>query len=128
VGYFGVEPAPGATPGSTLVFLSPPLSISVTKAGQRVLVNVSRVLGSTDGADLLTLYICWANGSSTPAKVHTTGMSDLSVPPNTRIPFALSAIVSGFQLGATYQVGLCGTAGSANWNSNGVGYTTAIVF
>jgi hypothetical protein len=108
------------------VFLSPAVSVSVAKVGQRVLVNASRVFGSTNGADSLTLYICWASGSLVP--VNVTGMSGLSVPANTRIPFSLSAIVSGFQLGATYQVGLCGTASNANWNNNGAGYTTAIVF
>jgi hypothetical protein len=111
-----------------MVFLSPAVSVSVTRVGQRVLVNASRVFGSTNGADLLTLYICWASGSSAPMRANTTGLSGLSVPPNTRLPFSLSAIVSGFQPGATYQVGLCGTTSNLNWNDNGVGYTTAIVF
>jgi len=127
-GDFRVEPAPGTTPSGTMAFLSPAVLVSVTKSGQRVLVNASRVFGSTDGADSLALYICWASGSSAPIKVSTTGLSDLSVQPNTRIPFSLSAIVSGFQPGATYQVGLCGTAANANWNNNGAGYTTTIVF
>jgi hypothetical protein len=59
----------------------------------------------------------------------TVSMGGLQVAPNTRTTFALSAVITDLPPG-TYQVGLCGTAPNPNapWNSNGAGFTSAIVF
>ena len=127
-GDFRVESAPGATPNGTLTFLSPALPVTIAKAGQRIFVTASRALGSTaaSGGDSLTLWIC-SRGGGPLVQASATAMGGLKVGVNSRALFTLSGVISGLQAG-TYQVGLCGTASNANWNNNGAGYTTAIVF
>jgi hypothetical protein len=54
----------------------------------------------------------------------------LAVSQNSRIPFALSAIIDNLPTG-TYNVGLCGSAAAArvgNWNLDEFSYTSAMVF
>ncbi len=119
----------GPAPNVTLMFLAPAVSVTLTKAGQRILVNASRALGSTsvNGGAALTLWICHQNSGA--LQMAGAGMGGLQVGQNRRVSFSLSAIISGLPAG-TYSVGLCGTAPNpfAPWNNNGAGYTTAIVF
>jgi hypothetical protein len=122
------DPA-GTAPSPSLAFLSPAVSVTLTKAGQTILVSASRALGSmsASGGAGLTLWICYQNGGS--PQLVGNGMGGLQVGANTRVTFSLSAIVSDLPPG-TYLVGLCGAASNpfAPWNSNGGGYTSALVF
>ena len=117
----------GTQPSDTLSFIGPTTSVTVA-AGQAVYVNASKALGSSaaGGAFDLDLWICRQLAGGPLTQVGS-GMLDLRVTQNTRIPFALNARIAGLAPG-TYQVGLCGvTSNAANWNSNEYGYTTAFV-
>ncbi len=126
----GFASGDGPAPNSTLTFLAPAVNMTLTKAGQRILVNGARALGSShvNGGAALTLWICHQIGGAALTAVGP-GMGGLQVGPNRRVSFSLSAIISGLPAG-TYNVGLCGTAPNpfAPWNNNGTGYTTAVIF
>jgi hypothetical protein len=118
----------GVTPSAALSFLGPTVSVTVGD-GQRVYVSSNKALGSTvaGGATDLGLAICYRL-AGTADIISVGGWSlGLRVPQNTRVPMGLTAVISGLEAG-TYDVGLCGSTSSANWNSNEYGYTSALVF
>ena len=116
----------GATPSSTLQMLATPASVPVV-AGQKVFVMSSKALGaSTVAANDLDLWICYQQGSGALVQVGGA-IFDLRADANTRQIYSLSAVIAGLAAG-TYNVGLCGTSSSANWNSNEYSYTSALVF
>jgi hypothetical protein len=118
-----------AAPG----WVSPFVLVTVT-AGHKVLVNATATLGSTalGGAAGLGLYMCYQDASAgspdRPPTATGKGAIGLQVAQNTRHTFSLSDVLTN--LNGTYFVGLCGYVRDAvarNWNSNEMGYTTAVV-
>jgi hypothetical protein len=121
--------ATGGNPTSTITFLGPSVTVTVA-AGQKIYVSGTKALGSTaaGGANQLKLYICYqstaAGSSLTPVG---SGLFDLGVPQNIRLPFSLSADFLPAAPG-TFLVGLCGASPNApNWNWNEWGYVSAMV-
>jgi len=116
------------TPGATMQFLSPPVTVAVG-AGDSVFVSASRAFGSvySAGAQSLSLWIGRRQLPSGSIVVLGSGMIGNRVTRNTRQPFALSGIISGLAAG-TYEVGLVGGSGNTHWDNNGTGYTSALVF
>jgi hypothetical protein len=121
----------GVNPTSSLGFVSPPITVTVTGV-EDVLVTAHKALGSIQpgGGAGLTLNVCHqpeAGGALTP--VDPTGISGLRVPPNTRIVQSMSARIPKADLPTgAYNVGLCAISSSPlSWNDNGWGATTASV-
>jgi hypothetical protein len=121
----------GSSPATTNAFLAAPVTVTITGAGQRVLVTSHKAFGSTatGGATSLDLYIGFRLSSSLASPI-TVGGGILGnrVAINTRITMGLSAVITGLAPG-NYQVGLAGSSANAvNWNSNEYSYTTAVVY
>jgi hypothetical protein len=120
--------ATGGNPTTSLTFLGPSVTVTVA-AGQKIFVSGTKAFGSTavGGATALKLYICYqSNVGGSPILTVGSGLFDLAVPQNIRLPFSLSADFT--PLPGTYLVGLCGSsANAANWNWNEWGYVTAMV-
>jgi hypothetical protein len=116
----------GPVPTSTVEFLAPKVTVSVTGAGQSIHVVSHKALGSNQvgGASGLNLWICYQQGAG-PVNTIGNGMFGLSVPQGIRLSFGLSGVIKSLPVG-TYSVGLCGSA-SAGWSYNDWGYTSAIV-
>jgi hypothetical protein len=104
-----------------------PVSVTVA-TGQRVHVTSHAALGSTaaGGANALNLYICYrlSGGLITTVGGGAFGMTAAQ---NQRHLYGLSAVITGLPAG-TYDVGLCGSSSSTNWNFNEWAYTSAMVF
>jgi hypothetical protein len=119
----------GGNPTTSLTFLGPSVSV-VIAAGQKVFVSGTKAFGSTavGGASALRLYICYqSNVAGSPIVTVGSGLFELAVPQNIRLPFSLSADFITPSPG-TYLVGLCGfSANAPNWNWNEWGYVTAMV-
>jgi hypothetical protein len=117
----------GADPTTTLQFLAASTSVSITAAGQSVFVTSDKALGSVaaGGATDLDLWICYQPTAGALVQVGAA-VFDLRAAQNTRSMYGLSAVITGLAVG-TYNVGLCGTSSSLNWNSNEYSYTSAIV-
>jgi hypothetical protein len=120
-----------ATGPSSAAWISPTVQVCVSP-GQKILVTATATLGSTaeGGARGLKLLVCYARGDkpSTTLNWPGGGAENLQVAKNTRQTFTLTYVLSG--LSGTQQVGLCGfvqDAPPANWNSNDVGYVSAVV-
>jgi VCBS repeat protein/collagen triple helix repeat protein len=127
VGFNTVSGA-GSTPNGTVQFLAPPAVVTIA-AGQKIYVESSKALGSTvsGGANDLDLWIGYRIQGPNPITTFGQGSFDYAVLQYTRANFGLSAVLSSLAAG-TYEVGLVGSTGSFNWNSNEFGYSTAIVF
>ena len=120
--------APGSAPTETTSFLAAPLTLTITSALQKVLVNSSKALGTNniDGAQGLNVWICYQEGDGAVLSVGA-GIFGLRAAANTRQLVSLSATLTGLAPGS-YRVGLCGKSNDAsNWNSNEFSYTTALV-
>lgn len=120
----GLDPA-----GADLMFLAETVTVTVA-AGEAIHVTSHKALGSTavNGAAALDLWICYRESGfgGLPSQVGT-GIYNQRVPQYTRIPFGLSARITG--LVGTYDVGLCGDPdGNTGWNSNEYSYTTALLY
>lgn len=119
---------------NTLQFLVPPVTVSITQAGQTVFVSSQKSMGSTEagGADSLDLWICYKpSAAAAPTKLGSSGIYNQRVPQNTRIPFAMSAVIQNLAVG-TYSVGMCGSVTAAggnpaDWNTFEYGLTSAII-
>jgi hypothetical protein len=127
----GFAVASGTTPSATLAFLAPPATVTVNSSTQVVHIVSNKAFGATLGASDLYLRMCYRVAGSAALPTIIGGSGAYSGPQalpadTTRIVMGLSANVSGLAAG-DYSVGLCGT-GSANWNYNEWGYTTALVF
>ena len=121
-----LNPAYLPNPTTAVSFLTPQVSVSIT-AGQRIFVTSHRTLGTSTGAQGLDLGICYRGTSPTPTAA-AYPMTGLQLPAGSRTVFTLTWIISGLAPG-TYSVGLCGSAlNPSQWNSNGGGQTSAIVF
>jgi Collagen triple helix repeat (20 copies) len=118
---------PSAPPAGTLAFIAAPTSVSLTTNTQRIHVTSSAALGSTVGANSLSLWVCYRAGAAGTPNVLGGGMFGLTVAANERHVFTMSAVSTQLAAGI-YQVGLCGAAGTpAQWNNNEFSYTTALV-
>ena len=118
----------GSAPSDTTGFLAAPLSLTITSALQKVLVNSSKALGTNnfEGAQDLDVWICYQEGDGAVLTVGA-GVYDLRAAANTRQLVSLSATLTGLASGS-YKVGLCGKSTDGdNWNSNEFSYTTALV-
>lgn len=117
----------GNNPTAITNFLGPTVSAVVT-TGQKIYVVSHRAMGSTVGASNLDLWICYrASGTVGVPITVGPGMFNNQVPSGTRLPFGMSAIITGLAPGS-YDVGLCGNdGGNGNWNFNEFGYTTAFI-
>jgi len=115
------------TPTSTLQFLSPTVTVSYATS-QKIIIMSTVSLGTTTagGANGLDIYPCYKLSTATSPITIGGGMFGLQTVQNTRLNFSVSGVATGLVAG-TYQVGLCGSATSANWTNNEYGYTTAIV-
>ena len=118
----------GSAPSDTTGFLAAPLSLTITSALQKVLVNSSKALGTNnfEGAQDLDVWICYQEGDGAVLTVGA-GVYDLRAAANTRQLVSLSATLTGLASGS-YKVGLCGKSTDGdNRNSNEFSYTTALV-
>jgi hypothetical protein len=119
----------GTVPSATTQFLSPVLTVTIS-SGQKIHVVANRAFGSlsSDGAANLDLYIGYrVAGSGAAPTLLGGGMFDIRVPQNTRMPFGISAVISGLPAG-TYEVGMAGDDdGNGNWNWNEWGYVSVVV-
>jgi Collagen triple helix repeat (20 copies) len=115
----------GPNPSATTQFFAAPVSVTVSDASQRVLVNSNSTFGTgVTPANALNLFICYQQppGSVTPVG---NGIAGLQLPANSKVPMGLSKVL---QLApGQYLVGMCGTGG-AGWNNNDWGTTSALVF
>jgi hypothetical protein len=116
----------GPNPATTLAFIGPVANVAVANTSTKVHVTSHRYLGAlATAANSLNLYICYQPVAGALTSVGG-GMLGAQVPANTRIPFGMSAVVTGVPAG-TYNVGLCGSSTNANWTNNEWGYTSVIV-
>lgn len=118
----------GSLPATdTLAFIGAKVLIDVA-TGQSVHVSANQTLGSTavGGATGLNLYMCYQDQTGPITRIDD-GQSGLSVPGGQRHQYGLTRVFWGLAAG-TYRIGLCGTTTSGNWNSNGWGHATALVF
>lgn len=120
----------GTDPKSSLDFIGPTVTVTVTGPTQKIAVTANRALGSSvaGGASGLALFICaksTAAGSSIGA--YGDAIAGVTVTSGNRVPMGLSWGISGLTAG-TYQVGMCGIASNPTaWNFNEYGYVHAIV-
>ncbi len=126
-------PAYSASNGSgvtaTKAFIGPTRTVTIT-AGQKIMVVVSKSLGTTatGGASDLRLWIGYKSSTATTPSTIGGGTYGLRIPQNTRIPFAMNGVITGLAAG-TYTVGMVGQSVSdhADWNSNEYGYITTVI-
>jgi hypothetical protein len=121
----------GLNPGATTEFIGPTVNVTTTVPNQRVMVNVSKALGSTSvaGANNLNIYVGFRLSTATGAPTTVGGgIFGIRVTQNQRIPVAINGIIT-FPTPGTYTVGMAGSSTDAtNWNNNEWGYITALVF
>ena len=117
----------GSDPSNIIAFLVSPVTVTVQGHTDRVLVHSARAFGTAEwsGAQDLTIWVC-SRLEGGALETQSGGMVSLSVTGNARQVFSVGAMVTGLPAG-DYQMGLCGMTTSAGWNSNGLGYTTAVV-
>lgn len=118
----------GANPTTTTQFLAQPAIVSVG-TGEAVHVTSNKAFGSTatGGANALNLYTCYRpQGSTATPNLFGGGILGNQVAQNTRVTMGLSGVLVGLSSG-NYEVGLCGSSSSPNWNSNEWSYTSAMV-
>jgi hypothetical protein len=127
--YFGS--GNGLNPGATSEFIGPTLTVTTTASNQKVYVNVSKALGSTNasGANSLNIYVAYRLSSATGAPTSVGGgIFGIRVGQNQRITVAINGVIT-IPAAGTYTVGMSGSStDSANWNSNEYGYITAMLF
>lgn len=119
---------PGVMPTATTGFLSTTLNVTIT-AGQKIHVTATQTFGSTAllGGGGLDIYIGYRLVGAPAISLAGGGMWDNRVPQNTRIPFTVSAVLTGLPAG-TYEVGMAGDDdGNGMWNNMEWGYVSVIV-
>jgi hypothetical protein len=121
----------GLNPGATNEFIGPTLNVTTTVPNQKVFINVSKALGSTNatGANSLNIYVAYRLSSATGSPTNQGGgIFGIRVGQNQRIPVAISGIIT-IPTPGIYTVGMSGSStDSANWNSNEYGYISVMVF
>jgi hypothetical protein len=115
----------GPNPSATTQFFAAPVSVTVSDASQRVLVNSNSAFGTSGApAGALNLFICYKQPAG-PVNPVGNGIAGLQLPANSKVPMGLSKVL---QLApGQYLVGMCGTGGTG-WNNNDWGTTSALVF
>jgi hypothetical protein len=121
----GVGPHTALPAGRPVDFFGPTALVAISSTSQSIYATAHRYLG-TDGspADSLKLYMCYQRVRSGPSgpvldevQAVGLGMAGGRVPADTRVPFGLSAVITGRTAG-TYNIGMCGQTLSPNWTSN----------
>ncbi len=128
---FGFAAGTGATPNANTQFLVSPVSIPVTSSDQKILVISNALLGNNNlinGGDGLDLSIGFRFTGTSGLNTTSPAMTNVKIGPNQRQVFGLSVMLTNLIPG-TYDFGLAGDDdGNGNWNSNGAGYTTVLIF
>lgn len=109
-------------------FIGPTVNITVTSSSQKILVMVTKALGSnaTGGANNLNIYIGYKLGTN-PIQTVGAGIFGLTAAQGQRLPINISGVITGLAPG-TYAVGMVGASTAfANWNNNEYGYVTAVL-
>jgi len=119
----------GTFPLAATQFLSTTVTVTIA-AGQSIHVTANQTFGSTfaGGAGSLDIFIGYrvAGSGVTPTTIGG-GMFNISVPQNTRMPFGVSAVITGLPAG-TYEVGMAGDDdGNGQWNNGEWGYVSVLV-
>ncbi|HQU83470.1 MAG TPA: collagen-like protein [Pyrinomonadaceae bacterium] len=118
-----------STISTTNTFIGPTVNVTVA-AGQKVMMNVTKAMGSTaaGGATGLNIYPCYQNTAGGTLTTQNLGIFGLTSAQNDRQQFGINYIFSGLAAG-TYTIGMCGSStNAANWNNNEWGYISAIIF
>jgi len=112
-------------PSSTLAFLSPTVSVTISNTSQRVLLDVSCALGAAAvAASGLNIYPAYKLNSATTVSAWGGGIIGLTCPVNTRQIYSVNASIVGLPAG-TYQVGMAGTG--TNFTNNDYCYVRSVV-
>ncbi|KYG05628.1 hypothetical protein BE21_39530 [Sorangium cellulosum] len=131
----GVGPHPTLPVGVAVDFFGPTASVVVSSESQSIYATAHRYLGSgTSPANSLSLFMCYQrdrsepNGPTVLDEVQTVGlgMTGGRVPAGTRVPFGISAVITGLSPGK-YNIGMCGHTLSPNWNNNDYGYLSLLL-
>ncbi|WP_437561972.1 hypothetical protein [Sorangium sp. So ce542] len=131
----GVGPHPTLPVGAAVDFFGPTASVVVSSESQSIYATAHRYLGSgTSPANSLSLFMCYQRDRSEPDgptvldEVQTVGlgMTGGRVPAGTRVPFGISAVITGLSPGK-YNIGMCGHTLSPNWNNNDYGYLSLLL-
>jgi hypothetical protein len=128
-GNFGGGGGGGAINNTALRFLTNPVTVAITEAGQVVHVTSSVAMGSTvaGGGRDLHVGICRRAVGSTSLGLMAPGIVGVTVPQGQRHLMTLSLVIANLTVGQ-YAVGICGQTNSpAGWNDIGSGETTALV-
>jgi Collagen triple helix repeat (20 copies) len=117
---FGAATAPG--PGSVPNFVGPPVSVFLSSGAFTIAGSFSASLGSTTGATG-QFQVCSALGAAAPSAV--TPQETLTVPAGAQEIIAIPGLITVSTVG-TYQIGLCGTSTSGNFDlvGNATGFVT----
>lgn len=116
-----------AYPSSTLSFITPVITITITE-GQKVFLTATRALGGYAPANELGIYpACQSTVAGSPIINLNLGMFGLQVPANTRITFSVNGVFNNLPAG-TYKFGMSGVTSSPNWTNCEWGYVSALVF
>jgi hypothetical protein len=129
----GVGPNP-TLPVGRVDFFGPTASVAISSTTQRIYATAHRYLGAADSpATSLNLFMCYQRVRSSPSgtvldtmQAVGLGMNGGQVPANTRVPFGLSAVITGLAEG-TYNIGMCGQTFSPNWTNNDYGYLSILL-
>ena len=121
----------GSAPSATTRFLVAPATIDVTSGSQTVVITSHGLLGNSNlinaSADL-DLSIGYRFAGTTGLNLVPPGLVDVRLGPNQRQVFGLTVVLTNLVPG-TYEFGLAGDDdGNGNWNSNGAGYTTVLLY
>lgn len=119
----------GSLPTTTLDFISPTATVTITSTSQKVHWVATKALGSTSvsGAANLNIYAGYKLTTGTVTAVGG-GILGLRCASNTRQTYTISGYVTGLTPG-TYVFGMLGNSSdTANWNSHEFGYVTILVF
>jgi hypothetical protein len=109
-------------------FLGNVTTVTLTASGQRILIDVEGVFGTTSpsGASQLNVGACWQQTTGYNA-IPVKQLRGLSTAAAGRFAYSVTGIATNLVAGS-YYVGLCASAASPNaWNDNGDVSVTALV-
>lgn len=119
---------PNSLAPATYGFIGATVSVTITSSEQKIIVNSTKVMGSSlpGGASGLRIYVGYAQGANPPTLLGS-GLWFLTCAANTRLPYSISGVITALPPG-TYTVGMVGYATTpADWNMNDFGSTTVMV-
>jgi len=119
---------PSGLAASTYGFIGATIDVTITESTQKVILNSTKVMGSSmpGGASGLRIYVGYAQGANAPTLIGN-GLWFLTCAPNTRQTYSINGVITGLTPGI-YKVGMVGYATTpADWNMNDFGSTTVMV-